>query len=361
MESKILPFFAFLYVAIVVSHAALPSEEYWNSVLPNTPMPKALKNLLQPTPDWLENKTTSVGVGHGGVSVNSNNASISVGSGGVNVNTTRNNGTHVSVGGPGGGITVATHNRNGKPIYVRVSPSSHPFIYKYAATATQLRDDPTVALFFLEKDLRAGNKMTLRFTGPTNRQKFLPRRAAASIPFSSAELPEIYRELSVRPGSAEAEAIEKTVQECEDAANEREETLCATSLEAMVDFGASVVGRDAPPRALSTEADSAERMEYLIEAVRRLPSDKPIAACHKEEYAYAVFYCHKTDATVAYGVSLVGSGGARARARAVAVCHRDTSGWNPEHLAFRVLGVKPGSVPVCHYLPEDHIVWVSKN
>lgn len=36
-------------VAIVVSHAALPSEEYWNSVLPNTPMPKAVKHLLNPT------------------------------------------------------------------------------------------------------------------------------------------------------------------------------------------------------------------------------------------------------------------------------------------------------------------------
>ncbi|KAG6387979.1 hypothetical protein SASPL_153175 [Salvia splendens] len=323
MESKILAFIAFLYVAIVVSHAALPSEEYWNSMLPNTPMPKALKDLLQPTPEWVEDKS-----GLGGVSVNSNNASVSVGSGGVSVNTTRHNGTHVNVGGPGGGITVGTHNRNGKPIYVRVSPSSDPF-------------------------------MTLRFTEPTNRQKFLPRRAAASIPFSSAELPEIYRELSVGPGSGEAEAIAKTVRECEDAAKEeREVTLCATSLEAMVDFAASVVGTT-DARAVSTEAESAERMEYLIEGVRRMGGGKAVAACHKEEYAYAVFYCHKTDDTVAYRVSLVGSGGVRARA--VAVCHRDTSGWNPEHLAFKVLRVKPGSVPVCHYLPEDHVVWVSKN
>ncbi|KAG6409608.1 hypothetical protein SASPL_127648 [Salvia splendens] len=354
MESKILAFIVFLYVAIVVSHAALPSEEYWDSVLPNTAMPKALKDLVQPMPDWVEDKITSIGVGLGGVSVNSNNASVSVGSSGVNVNTTRNNGTHVSVGGPG--VTVATHNRNGKPIYVRVSPSSNPFIYKYAASATQLLDDPAAALFFLEKDLRAANKMTLHFTKPTNRQKFLPRRAAASIPFSSSALPEIYRELSVEPGSGEAEAIAKTVRECEDAA--KEETLCATSLEAMVDFAASVVGTT-DARAVSTEAESAERMEYLIEGVRRMGGGKAVAACHKEEYAYAVFYCHKTDDTVAYRVSLVGAGGVRARA--VAVCHRDTSRWNPEHLAFKVLGVKPGSVPVCHYLPEDHVVWVSKN
>ena len=305
------------------------------------------------SPEWLEDKSGLRGVG-----VNSNNASVSVGSGGVSVNTTRNNGTHVSVGGPGGGITVGSHNRNGKPIYFRVSPSSNPFIYRYAAAATQLRDDPAAALFFLEKDLRAATKMALRFTKPANRQKFLPRRAAASLPFSSAALPEIYRELSVGPGSGEAEAIAKTVRECEDAAREEERALCATSLEAMVDFAASVVG-PADARAVSTEAESAERVEYLVEGVRRIGGGRAVAACHKEEYAYAVFYCHEMDGTVAHRVSLVGAGGVRARA--VAVCHRDTSGWNPEHLAFKVLGVKPGSVPVCHYLPEDHIVWVSKN
>ena len=42
---------------------------------------------------------------------------------------------------------------------------------------------------------------------------------------------------------------------------------------------------------------------------------------------------------------------------AVAVCHADTSGWNPKHVAFQVLNVKPGTVPVCHFLPQDHVVW----
>jgi hypothetical protein len=45
-------------------------------------------------------------------------------------------------------------------------------------------------------------------------------------------------------------------------------------------------------------------------------------------------------------------------AKAVAVCHTDTSAWNPKHLAFQVLNVKPGTVPVCHFLPQDHVVWL---
>ncbi|CDP20906.1 unnamed protein product [Coffea canephora] len=58
-------------------------------------------------------------------------------------------------------------------------------------------------------------------------------------------------------------------------------------------------------------------------------------------------------------VNLVGADGAKVKA--VAVCHRDTSAWNPRHLAFQLLKVKPGTVPICHFLPEDHIVWVPKH
>jgi len=79
-------------------------------------------------------------------------------------------------------------------------------------------------------------------------------------------------------------------------------------------------------------------------------------ACHNLDYAYAVFYCHKFTATKVYVVSLVGLDGTKANA--VAVCHRDTSGWNPKHLAFQMLKVKPGTVPICHFLSEDEVVWV---
>nr|CAD1843885.1 unnamed protein product [Ananas comosus var. bracteatus] len=46
----------------------------------------------------------------------------------------------------------------------------------------------------------------------------------------------------------------------------------------------------------------------------------------------------------------------RAAVDAAAVCHADTAAWNPKHLAFQVLKVKPGTVPICHFLPQDHVV-----
>lgn len=32
----------------LTSHAVLPSEVYWNSMLPNTPMPKSIRDVLRP-------------------------------------------------------------------------------------------------------------------------------------------------------------------------------------------------------------------------------------------------------------------------------------------------------------------------
>lgn len=48
-----------LQVALVATHAALPPQIYWYSVLPNTPMPKAITDLLQP--GWcIESARTSI-------------------------------------------------------------------------------------------------------------------------------------------------------------------------------------------------------------------------------------------------------------------------------------------------------------
>ncbi|MGV7354881.1 hypothetical protein PJM26_30800, partial [Mycobacterium kansasii] len=62
-----------------------------------------------------------------------------------------------------------------KPVYVGVHPGKNPFVYNYAASEAQLHDDPTKALFFLEKDMKTGHKMTIHFTQTTNGATFMPR------------------------------------------------------------------------------------------------------------------------------------------------------------------------------------------
>ncbi|TKY74592.1 Dehydration-responsive protein RD22 [Spatholobus suberectus] len=336
MQYRLLPIFTFLNLALVATHAALPPEVYWKSVLPTTPMPKAITDILYP--DWVEEKSTSVNVGKGG----------------VNVHAKKGGGTNVNVGGKGGGVSVSTGHK-GKPVYVSVGPN--PFIYKYAATETQLHDDPNVAIFFLEKDLRPGTKLALHFTRSYNQATFLPRQVADSIPFSSNKVDDIFAKFSVKPGSEEAQIMKNTISECEEGGIKGEEKYCATSLESMVDFSTSKLGKNV--EVVSTEVDKETGLQKYTVApgVKKLAGDKAVV-CHKQNYPYAVFYCHKTETTRAYSVPLEGANGIRVKA--VAVCHTDTSEWNPKHLAFQVLKVKPGTVPVCHFLPEDHVVWVPK-
>lgn len=260
-------------------------------------------------------------------------------------------GTSVGVG--KGGVTVGTGVK-GKPVYVGVKPGPSPFNYLYAATEDQLHDNPNVALFFLEKDMKPGTKMTLQFTQTTNAAAtFLPRQIAEKIPFSSKKLPEVFNYFSVKPNSLEAETMKKTISECEEPGIKGEEKYCATSLESMIGFATSKLGKNV--RAISTEVEETKLQKYTIAGTKEMGGDESVV-CHKQTYAYAVFYCHKTRTAKAYTVSLAGDDGKKAEA--VAVCHTDTSAWNPKHLAFQVLKVNPGTVPVCHFLPQNHIVWV---
>ncbi|XP_040383853.1 BURP domain-containing protein 3 isoform X2 [Oryza brachyantha] len=304
---------------------------------------------------------TSVGVGKGGVGVNvqpgygkPGGTTVGVGKGGVGVNVKpgygKPGGTTVGVGKGGVGVNVKPR---GKPVHVSVAP----FIYNYAATETQPHDDPNVALFFLEKDLHPGKTMTVHFTPTTAGAKFLPQSEADTMPFSSEKVSEILSRFSVNPGSVEAAEMARTLRDCEAPAAKGEKKACATSLESMVDFATSSLGTS-HVRAVSTVVgkEGSPEQEYTMTAVKRAAAGgDTLVACHAEPYAYAVFACHRTQATRAYTVSMAGRDGTTVET--VAVCHADTAGWNPKHIAFQVLKVKPGTVPVCHFLPQDHVVW----
>ncbi|GAU21085.1 hypothetical protein TSUD_10020 [Trifolium subterraneum] len=235
-------------------------------------------------------------------------------------------------------------------------PEASPFGYKYAASETQLHDNSNVAIWFLENDLHHGKKLNMQFTN-NNVAKFLPKEVANSIPFSSNKMENILDKFSIKKGSKEYEIVKYTINDCEEKGMKGEEQLCVTSLESMVDFATSKLGNNVEAISTEVEKECSKLQQYVIaKGVKKLGKDNKVVTCHKENYPYAVFYCHKTNGTNAYSVPLEGGN----KVKAVAVCHTDTSQWNPKHLAFQVLKVQPGTVPVCHFLPQDHVVWVSK-
>ncbi|KAJ0958753.1 putative BURP domain-containing protein [Helianthus annuus] len=221
--------------------------------------------------------------------------------------------------------------------------------------------DNSLAKPFLEKDLHEGKEFKLHFMKNDQKTAFLPKNISDSIPFSSKNLPEIYNKFSVKHDSMEAKMMKQTINICEHKGVEGEEIFCATSLESMIDFTTTKLGKRV--KALSTEVYTKEptpSQNYKIESVKKLIANK-LVVCHRLNYTYAVFYCHISVGTESYLASLEGADGTKVKI--VVICHTETSKWDPKHITFQLLNVTPGSATICHFLPEDHVLWVrsSKN
>ncbi|XP_010916769.1 BURP domain-containing protein 3 [Elaeis guineensis] len=234
----------------------------------------------------------------------------------------------------------------------------NPYRPLYYSVSTELQFPSDPALFFLEKDLHPGAGMNpgLSFTRTLSGAAFIPRAQADAIPFSSDKFPEILHRLNVLPNSELAKEVKKTLGDCEEAAIEGEHKFCATSLESMLDFVTSKLEtRDIQVLATTVRGnkETAPKQRYTAapSGVRKAPGAK-LVACHPEAYPHSVYYCHLTRATKAYVVTLVGEEGTLVEA--VAICHHDTSSWRS--VFFKVLRVKRGT-PICHFLPQDHLVW----
>jgi hypothetical protein len=284
---KILYLITLFSVAIIGSHAALTSQVYWQNKLPNSPMPKAIRDLI------LSGKAVGT-VNYGDEKIGK----------------------------------IQIHN------YMTVK---NDVLSRYTNTAVTI----------LAKDMSLGRKLTLEFVKGTSVAKFLPRQLADSIPFSSSQLPQILSRVPVKPGSQATEKMKFTLSQC-DQAGIGEVKTCATSLESLIDFTTSKLGKKV--QAVSTEVNEKTTVQtYNIVKVTKIGSNDKTVVCHRLGYPYPVFYCHYTQNVEAYKVSLVGDDGTNVEA--VTVCHVDPSKSTAVNIESKI-------VPVCHILPEDNVVWV---
>lgn len=205
-------------------------------------------------------------------------------------------------------------------------------------------------IFYMYNDLHPGEKMTLLFTNAGNKVDFLPRQVAETIPFSTDKVPEILNRFSIDPDSADAEVIRDTIGDCESRQREEVSKHCATSLESLIDQNVARLGRNI--RLLSTP--EGKKQEYTVLAGTKKIADDRVIVCHRERYPYAVYYCHEINDTEVYTVPLMGADGTKLKA--VTICHKDTSAWNPDYIAFQILKTEPGQ-PFCHFLSSDALVW----
>ncbi|XP_027356804.1 embryonic abundant protein VF30.1-like [Abrus precatorius] len=129
-----------------------------------------------------------------------------------------------------------------------------------------------------------------------------------------------------------------------------EDKHCASSLESMVDFAISKLGKNIK---VISSSFAQNQDQYIVEEVNKI-GEKAVM-CHRLNFEKVVYYCHQVNATTTYMVPLVASDGTKVKA--LTICHHDTSGMDPEVL-HEVLKVKPGTVPVCHFVGNKAIAWV---
>nr|GMC83393.1 BURP domain protein USPL1-like [Ipomoea batatas] len=225
--------------------------------------------------------------------------------------------------------------------------------------------DPQLNVFFTPKDLEIGKRLPVFFdinNDPSTSPHLLSREEADSIPFSSAHLPYLLNFFSFSAATPQATAMAETLRHCEFRPMDGETKFCATSLESLLDSTRETFGSSSKFRVLATKfvtKPSVSLQNYTVAAApREIPAEKMVG-CHTLPYPYAVFYCHSQQEgkNKVFRISLVGENG-EDRVDAVGVCHMDTGKWNPNHVSFRVLGIEPGSSPVCHFFPVDNLVWL---
>ncbi|KAM3250310.1 BURP domain-containing protein 5 [Capsicum chacoense] len=301
----------FLLAFVASSHAAISPDVYWKTKLPNTQIPKVIKDLLPHSEDDFLDTKKQVYYG------------------------LHQHGAWIFHAATEDEIREIT---NEKPAQ---NDLQHNFLYKP---------------YFFEKELEKRKVINFPSLKNKNDAPFWPRQFVESIPFSSAKIPQILNHFSIDSNSKDAKTIEETVKVCEQPAMKGEKRKCATSLESMVDFGIFMLGTN-NVKVITTEVQGENQMvqKYTLKEVELL-ADGVNMICHKLNYAYAVHFCHGGGGTKTYMVSMIGADGTKVKA--VSICHKDTSLWNPKGLPFVVLDAKPGTPSICHFLQDDQIVFL---
>nr|GEX40402.1 hypothetical protein [Tanacetum cinerariifolium] len=134
---------------------------------------------------------------------------------------------------------------------------------------------------------------------------------------------------------------------------------CVGSIEDMIDFAVSVLGRDVVAR--TTENVSGSKKEVMIGDVKGVNGGKltKSVSCHQSLYPYLLYYCHSVPKVRVYVADILDVESKAKINSGVAICHIDTSSWSPGHGAFVALGPGPGKIEVCHWIFENDLTWTT--
>lgn len=212
--------------------------------------------------------------------------------------------------------------------------------------------------FFRESMLRRGNVMPFPdIKDKMPRRSFLPRSILSKLPFSMSKISELKQIFKVSDNSSMDKMLVSSLNECERAPSAGETKRCVGSVEDMIDFATSVLGRNVVVR--TTENVNGSKQEVMVGRVGKINGGRVTqsVSCHQSLFPYLLYYCHSVPKVRVYEADILDPKTKGKINHGVAICHLDTTAWSPTHGAFLSLGSGPGRIEVCHWIFENDMTW----
>ena len=221
---------------------------------------------------------------------------------------------------------------------------------------TKQRVEP--GIFFRESMLKKGKVMPMPdINDKLPERSFLPRSISSKQPFSTLKVSELKHFFHAGDNSTMETMIVKSLSECKSAPNPGETKRCVSSAEDMIDFAVSVLGRNID--ILTTKNVNGSKQNIMIGSIERINGGKVTdsVTCHQSLFPYLLYYCHSVSKVRVYQVDILDPNSKAKINNGVAICHMNTSGWNPTHEVFLALGSAPGRIEVCHWIFQNDLTW----
>ncbi|KAH7441033.1 hypothetical protein KP509_03G022300 [Ceratopteris richardii] len=210
------------------------------------------------------------------------------------------------------------------------------------------------AIFFSPASLAVGRALQLpNISNDLQSLKLLPQSISQALPkLKQGNLLKLTGLFGVQKGSSMELEMENTLAHCS-YKSEHEIRACVTSGEDMVSFITKAMGSK-----LTVYSTPLSVMESatVVDIVKVASRGRKVASCHNMKFPSLLFSCHMSATSELMQVSLKSTDGHTTTRPAI--CHMDTSYWNPSHIAFQVLNLEPGKGSVCHWFPENSFIFV---
>uniref|UniRef100_A0A7N2MUZ3 BURP domain-containing protein n=1 Tax=Quercus lobata TaxID=97700 RepID=A0A7N2MUZ3_QUELO len=234
------------------------------------------------------------------------------------------------------------------------------FSYMCSFTYNNDKRSYTIGIFFWESMLKKGTVMPMPdIQDKLPERSFLPRSILSKLQFSTSKISELKQVFHASDNSTMETMIVETLSDCKKAPSPGETKRCVGSAEDMIDFAISVLGsRNVAIR--TTKNVNGSKQSIMIGSVKGINGGKVMQqsmTCHQRLFSYLVYSCHSVPKVRAYKADILDPNSKAKINHGVAICHLNTSSWDPNHEAFFELGSGPGRIEVCHWIFENDLTW----